>query len=136
MNSEKDILLKKINDSINNNRNILLNKLPQVQNICDGLVVRFFSPLNNDSNDNQIKYKSVISKTNSNKKFTYYYIPKGTLFTLNNKNTNNIICLNGELEIEYNNSTYYFNKYTHINIISDELYGKALKNTYILTCIE
>lgn len=134
MDDEKNRLLKKINDTIAKKKDHLINKLPQIHNIDDGFVIRFFSTWEGCSHNDDIKYKKIINQSNNNEKSTYFFIPKGTYFSITKKEIiKNIICFEGKLELEYNNEIHLVDNYTNINLNLNKLDGRAIENTYALT---
>lgn len=130
---EKQILLKKINNVIDKKRNKLLNKLPQVHKVNDGIIIRFFSTWNNCAHNESIKYKKIVDIDNPHEHIMYYYLPKDTFFTINNNYIDYIICIEGEVEIELKDETKVITKGNKATVNTNNFHGKTSMNSYIIT---
>lgn len=132
--SEKKYLFEKINRLIEEKKQNLFNSIPNVHEIDDGVIVRFFTHWDNCKDDNQIKFKKIVSLDNINESIVFFYIPQGSFFDLKQRFfIGDLICLNGEIDLTFKNQTKYLNGYTKISIESDEVEGVAHENTYLIT---
>lgn len=131
---DKNSLLAEIKESINKRKEYLLNKIPVVHTINDGIIIRFFSGWS-DNKNNTIKYIDINNDENetSNKSF-YFFLPKGSLFDVTEQNyIDELICLEGKLQLHYNNNIKILNSFSKFNIPKyTKHYGIALENTYLL----
>lgn len=133
MNAEKKELLSKINKLIYDKKEVLLKELPDVHEIDDGIIVRFFTHWDNCGDDKKIKFKKLESEI-PDESVVFWYLPKGSSFELNQKFfIGCITCLNGEMEIEVNNKTTHLYAYQKKCVNSEEVKAKVLENTYIIT---
>jgi len=134
MTAEKKILLDKIDYLINKRKVELLNEIPSVHEIADGFIVRFFTEWDNCEDDNNIKYKKIVNKDNLDESIVFFYIPKDSIFQLKQRfYIGDITCLSGGMEINIDDEVHSLNNYTKISVNSDNIEGKALENTYIVT---
>jgi hypothetical protein len=134
MNAEKKIILEKIDSLISKSKIKLLKELPSIHEITDGFIVRFFTEWDNCEDNVDIKYKKIINKNNPNESNVFFFIPQNSYFQLKQRfYVGSLMCLNGKLEIDFDGMTYILNNYSKLEINSDELEGKALENTYVVT---
>jgi len=134
MTEEKRKLLNKINEQIYNIKYLILEKFPSVHEIEDGFVIRFFYDWNNCFDNTKIKYRKILNKDNSEEINSIFFIPKGTIFKYKKKDyINYVTCINGSVLIETKNETIFLNSYNKIKLESNDFYGKALENTYLIT---
>ena len=80
MTNEKRRLLDKINDSIRKKKEQLLNQLPIVHKIDDGIIIRFFTNWDNCDSNVEIKYKKIVNLDNSKEKLIFFYMNSCTAF--------------------------------------------------------
>lgn len=134
MNTEKKELLNKINKLIHKRKEELLNKLPNIHKIDDGIVIRFFTEWDNCDTNTEIKYKKVISVDRPDEVVIFFYLPKGAYFEFNKKDYIGFMtCLTGKLELNVDNNIRILNPYTKISLNSEMFEGRALENTYVIT---
>jgi hypothetical protein len=134
MEKEKKYLLKKINQLIDDKKERLLNKLPSVHEVEDGIIIRFFTQWDNCEDDNKIKFKKVINVDNPDESIVFFYLPKDSIFDLKQRFfIGCMVCLNGKIDVVYNDETRHLEGYTKICIDSDEVQGFAKENTYLMT---
>jgi hypothetical protein len=134
MTDEKKQILDKINRQIHKLRNEMLNRLPTIHEVNDGIIIRFFTDWNNCDDNNKIRYKRIVNLNKSDEKVIFFFIPKGTIFERKKRDyIGSIICINGNLELEIGDKTMFLEGYTKICLEDNEFYGKALENTYLIT---
>lgn len=133
MTQEKRILLDKINMLLDKRRTELINKLPSIHEIDDGVVIRYFDDWDS-CNDNGIKYRIISNENNPKEQVIFFFIPEGATFDLKQKYYfSYITCLNGYLDLTIGEYDRYLDAGTRIYVDSDEVYGRALKNSYVVT---
>ena len=134
MNEEKKILLDKISKLISKRTSELFDELPDVHEITDGIVIRFFTEWDNCGDDNSIKFKKIVNHDNSNESVVFFYIPKNSYFELKQRfYIGCITCLNGLIEITSKGKTQILQNYNKICVEDDDIQGKAMENTYLIT---
>lgn len=134
MTTEKKELLNKINSLIHKRKEELLNKLPNIHKIDDGIVIRFFTEWDNCDTNTEIKYKKITNVDRPDEVIIFFYIPKGTYFEFNKKDyVSSMTCLSGKLELNVNDNMRILSPYTKIFLNSDTFDGRALENTYVIT---
>lgn len=134
METEKQKLLKKIDELITKRKNEMLKELPSVHEIDDGIIIRFFTEWDNCKNNNDIKFKKIVNHNNPDDNVIFFYIPKGSFFDLKQRfYFSEVTCLNGKIDITVNNDTRQLNGYSKISVESSEVMGLALENTYLIT---
>ena len=130
---EKKELLSKINALIHKRKEALLGKLPTIHKIEDGIVIRFFSEWDNCDSTN-IKYRKIPNEDRPDEIIIFFYLPKGAYFELEKRDYIGFMtCLNGKLELSFDNKIRILNPYTKICLNSDTFEGRALENTYVIT---
>lgn len=134
MNIEKQKILDKINFLIDRKESELLNALPSVHDIGDGIVVRFFNNWDSCFSNDEIKYREI----NDNKKpediTVFHFIPKGTILKLEKRDyIQTIICVSGKLKLEVNNETIIIDAFNKTTLKSNEFKGESLDDSYIIT---
>ena len=60
MTTERKELLAKVNELINKRKKQLLDKLPDVHEVDDGIIIRFFTEWDNCDVNEDIKYKKIV----------------------------------------------------------------------------
>ena len=134
MTTERKELLAKVNELINRRRKQLLDKLPSVHEIDDGIIIRFFMNWDNCNENNYIKYKRIINVDNPDEILLFYYIPQGAYFEMRERNyIKCITCLNGSLEIITDKRIRLLEQHTKMCLESNTFEGRALENTYLVT---
>ena len=130
----KKIILSRVNELIEIRKKELLEKLPDVHEVDDGVIIRSFSEWDSCDTDDRIKYKRLINKSESDEKIVMFYLPKGAYITLEKRDyIKTITCINGELELNFDGTTLYLTKDSKVVLDSQTFQGKALKNTYVIT---
>jgi hypothetical protein len=133
MNAEKKLLLEKIHKLINDKKEVLLKEYPDVHEVDDGIIVRFFTEWDNCEDAEEIKFKKLESEV-ADENVVFWYLPKGSSFELNQKFfIGCMTCLNGKMEIEVNDETIFLESYEKKCVNSEEVKAKVLENTYLLT---
>lgn len=134
MNEERKKILHKVNELIEKKTNKLLQKLPDVHEIDDGVVIRFFTEWDNCDDNVKIRYKKFSNEKNPDEKLVFFFLPKGALISLMKRDfIKTITCFSGELELNINNTVRYLSSYNKIHLNTDTFMGKALEDTYVLT---
>jgi hypothetical protein len=81
-----------------------------------------------------IRYMKIVNDSAPDEKTIMFYLPKGAYITLEKRDyIKTIICINGELELNFNGTTCYLTKNSKITLDTHLFQGKALKNTYVIT---
>jgi hypothetical protein len=133
MNEERKKLLNKVNELIETKKKELLEKMPDVHEIDDGIIIRFFTKWDNCEDTNEIKYKKLNSFDDPDDSVVFFYIPKDAYFDLKQRYyIGCITCLNGKIDITANNMTRLVEGYSKICVHSSNVQGKAYENTYLL----
>jgi hypothetical protein len=134
MTTERKELLAKVNELIRKRKKELLEKLPNVHEVDDAIIIRFFDEWDECDENTGIKYKKISNIDKPNEVVVFFYLPKGSYFELKKRNfINSITCLNGKLEIDYDNEIRIVDKSTKICLNSNIFEGRALENTYLVT---
>jgi len=134
MNAEKKLLLEKIHRLINDKKEVLLKEHPNVHEVDDGIIVRFFAEWDNCYDDKNIKWKKINTINNPNESVVFFYLPKGSLFDLKQRfYVGCMTCLNGKIEVSVDNETTLLKSYQKICVNSENVMGKVLENTYLIT---
>ena len=131
---EKQRLFTHVNDLIDKKRNELLKELPDVHEVDDGIIIRFFADWDNCADDEKIKFKILTHHDDPNESVVFFFIPKDAYFELKQRfYIGCMTCLNGSINITANNETRLLESYSKICIDSDEVTGRAFENTYLIT---
>lgn len=134
MNIEKQKILDKINLLIDRKQAELLNTLPNIHDIGDGVVVRFFTNWDNCYNNEDIRYKHIDDNDKPEDITVFHFIPKGTILKLEKREyIQTIICVSGKLELEVNNETIIIDAFNKTTLKSNEFKGVSLEDTYVIT---
>lgn len=134
MTEEKREILSKVNALIQRRKEELLKKLPNVHKVEDAVIIRFFTEWDNCNDNEKIKYKRVKNLDKPEEIVLFYYLPKGAYFELKQRDyIYSIACLNGKLEIEYDDKIRILDTNTKICLESNIFEGRALENSYIVT---
>lgn len=133
MSSERKQLLEKIDKLIHNKKEILLTKYPNVHEVDDGIIVRFFALWDNCTEDNEIKFKKIEAE-NPDESVVFWYFPKGSSFELKQRYyIGCMTCLNGKIEVEVDGKNIYLEGYQKKCINSEDVSAKIHENTYLIT---
>jgi len=133
MSEEKQILLTKIDHLLAKRRAELIKELPDVHDVDDGIIIRFFTEWDNCQDDNKIKFKKLISHDKPDESVVFFYIPKNSYFELKQRfYVGCMTCLNGKIDITANGETRLLEYYSKICVHSDDVIGKAYENTYLI----
>jgi len=136
MTEEKQIVLNKIDTLLHKRRRELIEELPSVHDVDDGIVIRFFTKWDNCEDDDKIKYKKLESE-NADESVVFFYIPKGSSFEMKQRYyVGCMTCLNGRIDITANGKTKLLESYSKICVDSDEVSGEAYENTYLFITSE
>ena len=134
MENEKKYLLKKVHKLINERKEGILSRLPNIHEIDDGVIIRFFTHWDNCEDDETIKFKKIINQDNPDESIVFFYIPKGGYFDLKQRfYIGCMTCLNGKIKVMFDNQTKYLEGYTKICVETSEIEGLAEENTYLIT---
>jgi hypothetical protein len=132
MTTERKELLAKVNELINRRKKQLLEKLPDVHEVDDAIIIRFFAEW--DDCINNIKYKKILNVDKPEEITIFYYFPKGAYFELKKRDyIRCMICLNGKLEIITDTKIRVLDSNTKMCLESNLFEGRALENTYMIT---
>ncbi len=132
--NEKREILDKINKQISKKINTLIDHLPVIHSVEDGLIIRYFTKWDKCSTNENIRLRHINNISNPNETVIFYFIPKGAYFTLQKReHIKYVVCLSGKVEIEYDGNTQIIDNYTKLQVNSGEFQGKAIENTYVLT---
>ena len=133
MNGEKRIILDKIDTLLAKRTAELLKELPDVHEVSDGIIIRFFGEWDNCEEDSAIKYKIIANDDDPDESTVFFYIPKGATFDLNGRYYIGCInCLNGSIEFTSNNETKFLESYSKMCFNSDDVKGIAYENSYLI----
>ena len=134
MNAEKKLLLEKIHKLINDKKEVLLKEHPDVHEIDDGIIIRFFAEWDNCAEDEQIKWKKIENLNSPEESVVFFYLPKGSKFELKQCfYIGCMTCLNGKIEVHANDEVILLEGYQKICVDSENVIGKVLENTYLIT---
>ncbi len=134
MNEEKKILLEKISNLISKKKSELLESLPSIHEIDDGIIIRLFTDWDNCNEDNDIKFKKIKHLDNPDEVVLFFFLPKGSFFEFKKRNyISSITCLSGKIEIDWKYKNHILESYNKMSINTDIFQGKALENTYLIT---
>lgn len=134
MNEQKKIVLERVNQLIVKRKQELLKRLPDVHEISDAIVIRFFADWDNCEDDGNIRYKRINSIDDPNESVVFFFMPKGSKFELKKRfYVGGITCLNGLVEIKSEGKSRTLKRYSKMIINSNEVQGEALENTYLIT---
>lgn len=134
MNVEKQRILDKINFLIDKKESELLNTLPNVHDIGDGIVIRFFTNWGNCLSNEEIRYKEINDDDKPEDITVFHFIPKGTILKLEKRDyIQTIICVSGKLKLEVNNETIIIDAFNKTTLKSNEFKGESLEDSYVIT---
>lgn len=134
MKEEKQIILKKIDELISKRKAELIQQLPSVHEVDDGIIIRFFTDWDNCDDNDAIKHKIVKNLDDPDESIVFFYIPKDSYFDLKQRfYVGCMTCLNGKIEITAKGESRVLENSTKICVDSAEIQGRALENTYLVT---
>lgn len=135
VNDEKTRLINEIKDQINKRKNYLLNQLPIVHTINDGIIIRFFDEWE-ESEYEDVKYIEIENTNDEDEgiKTYYFFLPKGSIFDIKeHTNIETMICLEGKMQIHYDDKVKMLNSYSRFTIPENtKHYGIAIQNSYMI----
>ena len=132
MTEEKQIVLNKIDALLQERRSEMIKELPNVHDVDDGIIIRFFTEWDNCADDDDIKFKK-LDNENPDEVVVFFYIPKGASFEMEQRfYIGCMTCLNGRIDITSNGETKLLESYSKICINSDDVEGVAFENTYLV----
>ena len=133
MTEEKQIVLNKIDSLLIKRTAQLHSELPDVHEVDDGIIIRFFGEWDNCEDDVAIKYKVIKNNDDPDDSTTFFYIPKDSEFDIGDRYYIGCInCLNGSIKIIVDGKSRYLKNYSKICVNSDNVKGKAYENTYLI----
>ena len=134
MNEEKRKILDKINELIDKRKIELLQRFPSIHEIDDGFIIRFFTNWDNCGTNKNVRYKKIVDSENPDTLTVFHFIPKGTIFKLEERECAKIIiCMSGSLDLDFNGVVKRIKSFSKTYLESTEFSGIALEDTYILT---
>jgi len=135
MNEEKQKVLNRVNQLISLRTEELIQELPSVHEIDDGIVIRFFTEWDNCADDDNIKWKKIANDDKPEESVVFFFLPKDSYFELNQRfYIGCMTCLNGKMEVDVNGEITLLEGYTKICVDSEDVKGRVLENTYLITC--
>jgi len=133
MTEEKQKLLTKIHEQLNNKKKEILRHLPIVHEIEDGFVVRFFSKWDHCEDNEKIRYQKIISDV-PDEVLYHFYMPKGTILDIQKREyAGCIICLSGHIELYVDGEIIEMYSNQKKCLSSDQYHGRVLRDTYVIT---
>lgn len=134
MSEEKRKILDKINGLIDKRQIELLQRFPSIHEIDDGFIIRFFTNWDNCCTNKKVRYKKIIDNQNPDILTIFHFIPKGTIFELEDRDYARIItCMSGSLELNFDGMIKYITSFSKTHLETTKFSGIALEDTYILT---
>jgi len=135
MNEQKKQILDKINLLIEKRKTELLQRFPHIHEIEDGIIVRFFTNWENCSENEEVKYKTLVDKENPESVNIFHFIPKGTKFKLEKRqHIHTLICMSGNVDITTETGELIHVKaFSKTKLQSDTFSAVALEDTYMVT---
>lgn len=134
MTEEKQIVLKKIDNLLAKRTAELIKELPDVHEVSDGIIIRFFGEWDNCEDNEIIRYKEIENLSDENETVLFIYLPKGAIFDLKERlYIDCVTCLNGKVEIETATETIILKDFNKMCLNNREFQGEALENTYLIT---
>lgn len=131
MTTEKKHLLNKIELLLTKRTTQLLSELPDIHEVNDGIVARFFGEWDNCDSAG-VNFK-IIDSTDPNESNVFFFIPQDSSFDLTQQyHIGSILCFDGEIEFTVKNEKKIVTSYTKTIFNTDMISGHALKNTYLL----
>lgn len=132
MKTQREELLQKISQQLINKKTELLNRLPIIHEIEDGIAIRFFSGWDVCKDNVKIKFKKFTS--DDDEILYHFFLPKGTYLDIKKREyAGCIVCLEGHIVLEVNDKFIPILPHTKTCLNNDVYHGKVLKDSYILT---
>ena len=129
---QKQEILQKIYGQLINKKTELINRLPIIHEIEDGIAIRFFSGWEVCEDNKKIKFKKFNS--DDDEILYHFFLPKGTYLDIKKREyAGCIVCLEGHLVLEVDDKFVVILPHTKTCLKSDVYHGKVLKDSYILT---
>ena len=133
MNTQRQKLVNKIHEQLQEKKKKILDKIPAIHTIDDGLVIRFFDEWDKCEDDNKVVYKEIDTDI-AGEEITYFYLPKGTYLDFKERPyATSFLCLSGHVVLDVNGELINLTSQTKRSIDCSSYHGKVLKNTYIIT---
>lgn len=133
MTEERKKIIEKIHDQIKQKKKDLINALPVIHLIEDGIVIRFFSNWEQCEDDSKIRYIKIDTENPNEKKYNFF-LPKGTILDIKKREyAGCIMCLTGEMELEVNENLIRLIAPMERCLESDVYCGRVLKDSYVVT---
>lgn len=134
MTEEKKILINKIDTLLAKRTAELVKELPDVHEVGDGIIIRFFGGWDYCDENRDIKFKKIKNISNPDETVLFFYLPKNAVFDFKQRDyIECITCLNGKLEIETDEELTILENFNKICLNSNMFQGRALENTYLIT---
>jgi hypothetical protein len=134
MSPERKAIFDKVNELIEKRKKDLLDQFPSIHEIDDGIIIRFFTDWDNCHTNELIRYKKVVDEKRPEDITIFYYIPKGAEVAIEKRPfIKDMACLSGKLELHVNGDILHISGFKKFRIDTDEFFGKALEDTYVLT---
>jgi len=132
--TEKQKVLNKIDNLLAKRTAELLKELPDVHEVDDGIIIRFFTEWDNCADDDKIKYKKIENEEFPDESVVFWYLPKGSGFELKQRfYIGCVTCLNGKIDIEFDGKIKHLRGYQKICVNSEDVVGRVHENTYLMT---
>lgn len=133
MTEERRQILDKINNLLDKRKAELFEEFPNVHEIDDGVIIRFFTEWDNCAESEEIKFKKLDSD-NPDESVVFFFLPKGSSFKLQQRFfIGCMTCLSGKMNVHVRGETIPLESYRKICINSEEVGGDVLENTYLIT---
>ena len=133
MTEEKQKLLTKIHEQLNDKKKEILRLLPIVHEIEDGFAIRFFSKWDHCEDNEKIRYQKIISDV-PDEVLYHFYMPKGTILDIQKREyAGCIICLSGHIELYVDGEIIEMYSNQKKCLSSDQYHGRVLRDTYVIT---
>ncbi len=134
MTQEREKILQRVNELIDRRKNELFKQFPNIHEIDDGFILRFFNNWDSCDDNTKIKYIKIPNISKPSETILFFYIPKGAYLEHKKREyVGCITCLSGELELEVDGKTIFLEGYTKMCLKTNEFHGRALENSYFIT---
>ena len=77
---EKQKVFAHVNALIDKKRDELLKELPDVHEVNDGIIIRFFADWDNCDDDDEIRYKKIVNYDDLDESVVFFFIPIFRIF--------------------------------------------------------
>lgn len=133
MTEEKEKVIERIHKQISKKKRELINNLPMIHLIEDGIIIRFFSNWEQCEEDSRIRYVKIDTGDSERKKYNFF-LPKGTILDIKKRRyAGCIMCLTGELDLEVSGKHVHLKAPMERCLDSDVYCGRVLKDSYVVT---